>query len=129
MTKDGKSLLIPLFDGTRKPGDLKARATTILARLSPTYVMQVIEPSLAEIREERYPVRNVKAGPDEGSAATLSYDVAIFHVTLWYDPRTLLPTRRVTKSDHGDVVTETYSEMTVDAELPDELFRMPEEKK
>jgi outer membrane lipoprotein-sorting protein len=55
--------------------------------------------------------------------------VAIFHVTLWYDPRTLLPTRRVTKSDHGDVVTETYSEMTVDAELPDELFRMPEEKK
>jgi len=81
-------------------------------------------------------VSRFKSGENDGEAKTLSYLLEIgqkprlFNVTLWFDPKSfeLLKRKTVFEMDGGNQVTvmETYDEFTFDAEIPDEMFTLPE---
>jgi hypothetical protein len=55
-----------------------------------------------------------------------------FEVELWYDTKTLYPTKRIFKTHaigFEGVTVETYAKCVLDADIPDEKFKIPEEKK
>lgn len=80
---------------------------------------------------------NFKTGESQGRTKSISYELAVskhdrqFHVTLWYEPEPLkLLKREVTYTDDDGVkvvTTETYTEFAIDADIPDEQFRLPDE--
>ncbi len=81
-----------------------------------------------------------RSEPGEGKDASLSYSIAETHlnhsgrIRLWYDPRTLALIKRELRmrfggSDHDDLFAEIYDEFTLNANIPDEKFKLPEEKK
>jgi outer membrane lipoprotein-sorting protein len=85
------------------------------------------------------PVSDVKKGDDDGTAKTLTFTVTLggndtAEVRLWYDPITFRIQKRTVlakskgKPDQGSI-SETYEDFTLNAEIPDEKFKLPEEKK
>jgi len=80
----------------------------------------------------RFPVTGFQFGADEKGLRSLTYTLEkATRVTLWYDPKTLLPVKKVrTLSDSavsGSTV-EIYEEVTLDPSIPDDAFKMPEAK-
>lgn len=81
-------------------------------------------------------VSRFKPGEQDGEAKTISYLLEIgqkprpFNVTLWFDPESfkLLKRKIVYEVDGGKqvTITESYDEFTFDAEIPDEMFKLPE---
>jgi outer membrane lipoprotein-sorting protein len=78
---------------------------------------------------------NEPRGPDNGA---LGFGLELFanapaaSVTLWYDLKTFLPVKRRVEFANGDeefVLTEVYKNSTLDHDIPDEKFKLPEEKK
>jgi outer membrane lipoprotein-sorting protein len=86
---------------------------------------------------EKYQVSDFKTEPDEKEAKVLSYKVTpkrgdAMQITLFYDPQKLVPlkrTIRTLKPDEVMTLTETYEEFVLNADIPDEKFKLPEEKK
>jgi hypothetical protein len=54
-------------------------------------------------------------------------------VQMWYDPAKLVPVRRIIACEFTEggncTNTETYEEFTLNADIPDEKFKLPDEKK
>jgi hypothetical protein len=78
-----------------------------------------------------------KKGEDDKDEQTILYmirdeDEAVTYETrLWFDPKTNLPRKQALsfKLDHDQVrITETYEQLTLDADIPDEKFKLPSDK-
>ena len=96
-------------------------------------------PNLPELLK----MSDLKHGEDDGALKTLSWTVTVSNtfmpavskpvpVKLWYDPRTFKPVKRTLTNVKGDVEVkwaETYENVTYDEPIPDEKFKLPEEKK
>ena len=84
-------------------------------------------------------VSDFKTRPDEGNARTISFRTSapggreMSNVTVLYDPRTFRILRRscsyVEDGVEKAAIVETYTEVTVDAEMPDDRFTLPEKRK
>jgi outer membrane lipoprotein-sorting protein len=79
---------------------------------------------------------DVNGGEDDGEAKTLTYKIRVrpehtAAIKLWYDPKRLLPLKRTIRDDNRDSgsVTETFEEVSLNADIPNEKFKLPEEKK
>ncbi|MBI3854164.1 MAG: hypothetical protein HY293_00575 [Planctomycetes bacterium] len=88
-----------------------------------------------------FELSDFKKGSDDAGTKTLAYvlKMRVFedeqrhcNVKLWYDPKTwkiLKRTFDVTLGpDKGTHLTETYEEMALEVDIPDEKFRLPAEK-
>ena len=82
-----------------------------------------------EDHESMLALSDVQAAADDGGLKTLTYKVGYFNARLWYDPKTSLPVKRVRESKVLGSVTEVYEEITLNPDIPDEEFKLPEEKK
>lgn len=80
------------------------------------------------------PVYEVAFGNDEKDGKSLTYSVTlgangnIVKTQLWYDPKTNLPVKRIIwlkNPEHR--ITETYSEVSLAADIPDEMFKLTPE--
>jgi outer membrane lipoprotein-sorting protein len=81
-------------------------------------------------------VSRFKLGENDDKAKTLFYRLEVgqkarpVDVRIWFDPESfkLLKRKIVYEVDGGNQVTimETYDEFTFDAEIPDEMFKLPE---
>jgi len=91
---------------------------------------------LGEINEAAFAtsssMTNLKRGPDDGDARTLSYEVAPFgcdesKVTLWYDPKTFFILKRTTENARfgvwSSLLIETY-EVQPNADVPEDRFAL-----
>jgi hypothetical protein len=76
--------------------------------------------------------------PDSGASGALTFNLTIVDkaapatITLWYDLKSYLPLRRKLEYIHNDDLsrlTEVYREWTFNDDIPDEKFKLPEEKK
>jgi hypothetical protein len=83
-------------------------------------------------------VSDLKTGPDEGNAKTLSYRLkrlkypkdpgpeTFANVKVFYDPKTFHPLKRVyTQEGREGSTTETFEELVLDEDIPDEKFAIP----
>jgi outer membrane lipoprotein-sorting protein len=90
---------------------------------------------------EAMSITEIEMGEDDGAMKTLNYKTVIklppsrtasVEVRLWYEPESLKLVKRTMshkgKSGSG-TITETYNEFTINADIPDEKFKVPEEKK
>jgi outer membrane lipoprotein-sorting protein len=84
-------------------------------------------------------ISDLKNGADEGSAKTLTYLIKVgddvgwgintCNIKLSYDPKTYRPLKRIataTGENRERTITENYSDVILDAEIPDEKFTLPE---
>jgi outer membrane lipoprotein-sorting protein len=83
-------------------------------------------------------VMRLKAGEDDKAAKTLGYSLVSIdpdhEIRLWYDPASYRLLRRTYATnpfalDPEFRLTETYEEFSLNADIPDEKFKLPEEKK
>jgi outer membrane lipoprotein-sorting protein len=77
---------------------------------------------------------SIEAGDDNQGAKTLVYtlrDGLDAKVKVWYDPKDFRLLKRTITSSRQEqgAYVETYSEFVIDADIPDEKFKLPEEKK
>jgi outer membrane lipoprotein-sorting protein len=86
---------------------------------------------------------DLKQGEDDGVLKTPTWTVTVsktlmpaaskpMPIKLWYDPKSLKPVKRTATIMKGDVEvkwSETYENITLNADIPDEKFKLPEEKK
>jgi outer membrane lipoprotein-sorting protein len=86
---------------------------------------------------ENWKVSEVKQGPDEGKAKTLTYHLRLekqetpIELKLWYDAESLKPLKRMYRFKAGQpftesegTFTETYEELILNADIPDEKFKL-----
>jgi|SRR5579862_536817 len=81
-------------------------------------------------------VTKLAHGAEDGTVRTLTCRMIVAKkdfadIRLWYDPKTWKPIKRTTTllpPGHSTLI-ETYDEFTIDADIPDEKFKLPEEKK
>jgi outer membrane lipoprotein-sorting protein len=100
----------------------------------------VLTPNPSDLRQV-LDVSNFRFGDTEANGKALLYHVrarvtpkaepiADYEVTTWYDPATFKPLRRkVEVTDKRFNVTEVYENLTLNADIPDEKFKLPEDKK
>jgi outer membrane lipoprotein-sorting protein len=82
------------------------------------------EPALGTI----YRVSDFETGEDGREANSLKYKMNGKEASLRYNPKTLqVLTRRLTEEDGGEV-TKTYEQFILNADIPDEQFKLPAEK-
>jgi len=86
-------------------------------------------------------VSDLKHADDDGASKTLTYTLSFagrlkgvsVEIKLWYDPASLKLLRRgAVISDKGvlqGTVNEKYTEFLTNTDIPDEKFKLPEEKK
>jgi outer membrane lipoprotein-sorting protein len=81
-------------------------------------------------------VSDVQDGADDKGAKTLEYKIRVrpgqtASIRVWYDPKTFLPQKRSIRREDQDAgtITETFEEFVLNADIPDEKFKLPEEKK
>lgn len=79
-------------------------------------------------KETAVPVSYFSIGKDDNGESFLKFklqgrDREPTDVNLWYDPKTYTPLRRA-----GNGSTETYTDFVFDGNVPDEKFRLPEDK-
>lgn len=96
------------------------------------------KPSLkAEDLDKLFFLSEFAFGQDEQGLKTITFTLKTayedeeraYHVRIWYDPKTHLPKKRVSTLKSKDAeytVSETYDEMTLNAEIPEETFKLPE---
>ena len=80
-------------------------------------------------------VTDLQLGPKEGGAS-LTFTSKMDHfgptlqITLWYDPATHQPLKStVVFVGKGRSLTEVYEDLVLNAAIPDEKFKLPEERK
>jgi len=80
-------------------------------------------------------VTGLESGKDAGGVY-LKFDSKMDHFgplmknTLWYDPLTYKPLKSVLSAvENGATMTEVYEDFILNADIPDEKFKLPEEKK
>jgi outer membrane lipoprotein-sorting protein len=86
--------------------------------------------------KETFSVYNVQEGATEKESKSLTYTLSHSgdnaEVQLWYDPKDLRLLKRVLKvkaGGPGSTFTETYDSFTLNSDIPDEKFKLPEDKK
>ena len=121
------------------PSDLGGFAKDVLARLGTQWVVFVLkhyqEPMQkhADVKTE-HPVSDFKYEADEGTEKCISYRLKafdrndFFDARVYYDPKTLRILKRAFSYDRTKRI-EVFEEFTLDADIPDEKFKLPEEKK
>jgi outer membrane lipoprotein-sorting protein len=86
--------------------------------------------------KSRFKVLDLRAGGKDGAAKTLTYKVQTgadtIQFKLWYDPDTLRPLKRTfesssTKGGPSSTGTESYEELTLNADIPDEAFKLKDQ--
>ncbi len=111
----------------------------------PTLLSASYGPDRKETRSDldltkEFQVSEFRMGQSTGSTAQLSYTLTVaspedsqkFSVKLWYDPKSLMLQRREAKTlAEKDPATfvETYEDLKLDADILDEKFKLPKEKK
>lgn len=131
----------------KKPGDnLSADFLTALARTGFSLPTAPLPPVEAADSRERFPVSGFRLGSKEKvgkrEAQRLEYQLFIkgqngpkgevlpFSVTVWLDPQTSLPIKRVvTQTVLGMSITESYGKLVLNGELDAKKFELPKETK
>jgi hypothetical protein len=89
-------------------------------------------------RIEPLKINGLVREPDSGPNGALTYELPLFEktprasITLWFDLKTNLPVKRSLVYLHKDEqvrLTEVYKKWTLNTDIPDERFKLPEEKK
>ena len=90
----------------------------------------------AEDMEKLFFLSEFAFGQDDQALKTITFTLKTAdeeegadHVRIWYDPKTYLPRKRVSTQKSKDseyTTTETYHEMTLNAEIPEETFKLTE---
>jgi len=130
--------------GPMSSGTLKTELSAGLARIGQSMsVTQIMVRTNARgnfnMRESNRP-SEFQVGDNDGPYKTLTYrfrpedsQCSVRETKLWYDPITykLIKRRQVWKGEKGieGVLNETYEEFILNADIPDEKFKLPEEKK
>jgi hypothetical protein len=130
------------------PPLLDAWYRTAISRIgySQAYLLK-LRFGLSEQAKDRFPdlekmleIDDIKSGPDESGAKTLTYTVAVkslrsadtyidrYKIKIWYDAKSLKMIKRTVKS-RDESSSESYESFVFDADIPDEKFKLPEEKK
>ena len=83
-------------------------------------------------------IRNAKAGVDENGNPIVTYsmeavtpDKGVGSITVWYDPKSFLAKKRTIQYRVGTrrgKYTEIYTKWVIDADIPDEKFKLPDPK-
>ena len=131
----------------KKPwANLTADCLTELARSGLSLPTMPLPPVEAANSKERFPVSGFRLGPKEKvgerEAQRLEYQLFIkgqngptgeklpFPVTVWLDPRTCLPIKRVVTQDVlGVKITESYGKLVLDGEVEAKQFELPKATK
>jgi outer membrane lipoprotein-sorting protein len=126
------------------PEDLQSSLSIAVARTGPCASSEVVWDILGfNIRHENtgkmsetLQLSAFSPLADDGESKVLGYTLASTKygttgkVQLWYDPKTYrLIKRKLTNSGRNTTITETFKEFTLNADIPDEKFKLPEEKK
>jgi outer membrane lipoprotein-sorting protein len=130
--------------GPMTSGTLKTELSAGLARIGQSMsVIQIMVRTNARgnfsMRESNRP-SEFQVGDNDGPYKTLTYkfkpedaQCSVRETKLWYDPLSykLIKRRQIWKGEKGieGVLDETYEEFTLNADIPDEKFKLPEEKK
>ena len=83
--------------------------------------------------KERFLVSEIKVGPDDKDAKTLTYKLKVgsgeaLDVQIWYEPRTWRILKRTLSGNSGGkevAFTEVYEECLLEVDIPDEKFKLP----
>ena len=83
---------------------------------------------------DKFNVSEIDLGQSDKGQKTLTYRLWYgeeAHVKLWYDPTTFRLFKRTIEmgNDPKVLMTETFRDFTLDADLPDESFKITDEKK
>jgi type II secretion system protein G len=123
--RDAPPNLVPSFKAvTARGGSFLAFAQSLLAGRK------------EQDPKKDYELLALKQGEDDKEAKTLVYGLQFpdirFDCTLRYNPKSFLPLGRVIlvkqKGADAGSIRETYDEVVVDADIPDETFKLPEEQ-
>jgi outer membrane lipoprotein-sorting protein len=81
-------------------------------------------------------VSDLREATDDKGAKTLTYKIKVrpgrtSSIKVWYDPKSFLLQKRTIRDEDRDsgTITETFEEIVLNADIPDEKFKLPEEKK
>jgi hypothetical protein len=120
------------------PADLGGKLTTALVRSGLGYWWMATEGFLFRDPRAGQVLSDFRAGEPEGSVSTILYKlsdqehVATLQVKVWYDPKIV---KLVKRTLDGEMLgkkwssTESYEDFSIDADITDEKFKLPEEKK
>ncbi len=89
--------------------------------------------------QQATPITGANLGEDEDGKKTLNY-ITVFNpfrsdsrtaeIRLWYEPSSYrIFKRSLTNKGMNGTIDENYSEFSINADIPDEKFKLPEEKK
>jgi outer membrane lipoprotein-sorting protein len=138
-TLEGKGI-DPPSDMKRQLGSAVARYPQVPLALSLWRVM-IIPPARGGETDlsKIVTLSDFESSEDDGKAKTLKYKLMFkgknnsLQAKLWYDPISYAILKRTFVSGDGkadgNVITETYEEFILDVDIPDEKFKLPEEKK
>lgn len=137
---DGKRYFGWVGDGAAvpepTPKSMEASSRAWFSTLTLISVELLGTPQRSQDPREIFKVLRVSIGEDDGSLKTLraeyqsnTPDAPNPTLRIWYDPRTLLIVKRTMTSSKLDVpieITETFKDIKLDVDLPDDLFEVPE---
>lgn len=142
--KQGDQVTRPRASPTPTSMGLHYVRTLARVGMTPSQVLQYIffadaARSKGALPESTFTASEFKAGGEGADKDAIMFNVQrdgadqTAKVVLRYDPKTFALRNLVVTfkgaEDMTWVVTETYSEFTINAEIPDEKFKLPEEKK
>ena len=122
------------------PADLRTHLAILIARVGPTPLFPSADENFDGSVRDDLAVSYLYPGSKEGMKESLTFKLKVkpgprdfTENTLWYNPDSLTPIKRVWtfRCDEEDVhveMTETYQEFTLNADIPDEKFKMPEKE-
>jgi hypothetical protein len=105
------------------PKDLNAKLALSLARESLAVPTSIFATALDDL-QKRLDVSEFSKAVDASGQSVLRYRVGVYEASLVYDPRTLVPLKRVLTCKGVGTFTEIYDECSLDVPLPDEQFRI-----
>ena len=132
------------FEAKETSRDFNASLTALITRAGAVNVIAGITSLLfgEGLNVEKPPsVTEIKSGEDDGTMKTLRYTTvmtplagrpATLDVRLWYEPKSLSLVKRTMRyrsETDALIYSETYEEFTLTADIPDEKFKLPVEKK
>lgn len=141
LISDGKQVY---FKGVDAEGDIKSAPKNVRRNLSMSLVrLGLVYGSWMTAWEvsspaDTFPISDFQLGAEEKGLRSLSYKVYIpvlrtkAEGVLWFDPKThRIAKRSLTARNEvsEETIHETYADMVLGAEIPDEKFKLPEKKK
>jgi hypothetical protein len=110
------------------PKDLYLRFALGYARQSIATPGNLVAIPMDDLKKGMLEVTQIQAGPDDGKAKTLLYQVGPWKAKIWYSPKVYLIEKRTLENKQLGSWTETYSEVTTGAQITDDHFQLRTEK-